>query len=112
MPKLSDNTQSLRLAIQALQNKTAGGEGGTDTSDATAIAEDLTTGKTAYGALGKLVGTNPYEKSTTDQVVSTQADLIAQVTTILQNKAGIGNTETWILTLEDGTEIQKEVIVK
>ena len=38
---------------------------GTDTSDATATAGDILSGKTAYGAAGKLTGTIPSQNATT-----------------------------------------------
>ena len=51
--------------------------GGTNTSDATATADDITIGTTAYTSTGLTTGTNPYVKTETDTEVSTQADLIS-----------------------------------
>lgn len=46
----------------------------------------------------------------TEELVDTQEDLIAQIAAALEGKAG-GTVETWTLTMEDGTEIQKQVVV-
>lgn len=47
-----------------------------------------------------------------DEVLD-QSNLLDQAITALQGKAagGNGTIETWTLTLEDGTEIQKQVVI-
>lgn len=62
-------------------------EGGTNTSDATAIAEEIFAGETAYTADGKVIGT-----FTIDNEISAQDVLISQIQTALQGKASAAPT--------------------
>lgn len=58
------------------------------------IADDLVTGKELINSDGDIVtGTNPYAKAATDTEVATQADLIAQIQTILDSKTSGNNPD-------------------
>lgn len=79
---LQNNNSSLEEIINKLNNMPDAGEGGLDTSDATAIADEIFKDKTAYIAGGKVTGT-----FTIDDELTTQDNLIAQIQNALQNKA-------------------------
>lgn len=99
------------------------GEQGVDTSDATAVAEDIMLNKTAYIADGKVTGS-----FTIDNELTEQNDLISQITTLVNQKAnpsGGGNLETVnfnftsipepgmkILYVDDTMELKQELIDK
>ena len=68
--------------IATLVATKANPQGGTDTSDATAIAEDILSGKTAYVSEGKVIGTFTLEDELTEQ-----NNLISQIATLVQTKA-------------------------
>lgn len=123
----SIDTRNLQNIADAIREKTGKGNtmgvldmpneirsiqgGGLNTSDATASADEIFQGETAYVDGEKITGTFTIENE-----LSTQDDLIAQIQSALEGKAaGGGNNnmtaETWILTLEDGTEVEKEVLL-
>lgn len=58
-------TTAADATFQQLADNIAQIQTGTDTSDATATAGDILSGKTAYGATGKLTGTIPSQNATT-----------------------------------------------
>lgn len=84
MSNISNNTTSLQEILEVLQNKTAGG--GIDTSDATATADDILQGETAYVKGNKVTGS-----FTIDSELNTQDSLIDQIQTALQHKASNSN---------------------
>lgn len=56
------------------------------------IADDLVIGKELIDSTGNIVtGTNPYEKTATDNIVMAEADLITQIQTALKGKSSGSN---------------------
>ena len=94
MSNLNNNTTQLE-ALLAKVNALPEAGGGTDTSDATATADEIFAGETAYTADGKVTGT-----FTIDDELTTQDNLIEQIQTVLQGKAagGGGNITTCTVT--------------
>lgn len=76
----------------------------------TAIAEPIRilmgkTGKMGLDAMAEDLGVAVTE-------VDAQNNLIQQIKTALVDKAAAGTPETWTLTLEDGSTVEKVVYVK
>ena len=84
-----------------------------DLTGDTVTPDSLVVGSVAHGADGEIVnGANPYELEATNTEVGTQTDLIAQISAALVGKAAPGGTtETWTFTMEDGSEVTKDVVV-
>lgn len=89
MSNILNNTTSLQEVLEALQTK-ATPSGGTDTSDATATADDILSGKTAYVKGSKVSGTFTINEELTTQetLLSDQDAKLAELAEILSNKAG------------------------
>lgn len=63
------------------------------TADTLLTSDQLVTGTTAHRADGApVMGTNPYEKNATDELVNDQTDLIAQIKDALDGKAAVSGT--------------------
>ena len=98
-----------KIKLQELLQKANALPEAIDLSQDSVSAETLIEGYTAHDKDGNLIeGVNPYELETTNTTVSQQTDLLGQIKTALEGKAVL-NTETWILTLEDGSTIEKKV---
>lgn len=74
----------MATAIQSIETG-----GGTNTSDATATADEIFAGETAYTADGKVTGTFTIEEELTEQ-----NDLISQIATLVATKANPPSTDT------------------
>lgn len=88
MSNLNNNTAQLE-ALLAKVNALPEASGGTNTSDATAVANEIFSGKTAYTADGKVTGTFTIEEELTEQ-----NDLISQIATLVATKANPPSTDT------------------
>jgi hypothetical protein len=90
MSNLNNNTIQLEALLAKVNALPEAGSGGTDTSDATATADEIFAGETAYTADGKVTGT-----FTIEDELNTQDNLIAQISTLVQQKANPqGGTDT------------------
>lgn len=128
MSNLNNNTTQLEALLAAV-NALPPAESGTDTSDATATADEIFAGETAYTADGKVTGTFTIQEELTEQSglisqitnlvatkitpsggtedldaeLTTQESLISQLGTILDSKAaggsGGGSVETCTVTI-------------
>ena len=96
--ELDTQDDLLTQLTNALENKAIGG-GSTDTSDATATADEIFEGETAYVNGSKVTGTFTIENEMTQQ-----DGLIAQIKTALNGKAGSGTSvETCNLAIYNST---------
>jgi len=90
MSNLNNNTTQLEALLTKVNALPEAGSGGTNTSDATATADEIFAGETAYGADGKVTGTFTIENELTEQ-----NDLISQIATLVTTKANPqGGTDT------------------
>lgn len=84
MSNLKNNTTQLEALLAKVN---ALPEAGTDTADATATADEIFAGETAYTAEGKVTGT-----FTIDNELEAQESLIYQIKSALANKANPSHT--------------------
>lgn len=87
-----DVQAELLVQIAAALEGKAAGSGGTNTSDATAVATEIFEGKTAYVSGGKVTGT-----FTIASELSTQNDLIAQIRNTANNLPNAGGSAAPVL---------------
>lgn len=88
MSNLNNNTAQLELLLQKVNALPEAG-GGIDTSDATATADEIFAGETAYTADGKVTGTFTIAEELTEQ-----NDLISQISALVVTKATPSGTDT------------------
>ncbi len=82
------------------------GSGGTDTSDATATADEIFAGETAYTANGKVTGTFTIENELTEQ-----NDLISQISTLVQSKASYNTLYITTTTPTDDMGVNGDICI-
>lgn len=79
--KLTSNTSSIQLILEAVNNLPNGADDGS-TSDATAVAGEIFAGKTAYARGAKLTGT-----FTIEEELAAQNELLEELAAALEGKA-------------------------
>lgn len=89
MSNLNNNTTQLELLLAKVNELPEADSGGIDTSDATAAADEIFAGETAYTADGKVTGT-----FTIDDELTEQNDLISQISALVATKATQPSTDT------------------
>jgi hypothetical protein len=88
MSNLNNNTAQLEILLAKVNALPEAGSG-TDTSDATATANEIFAGETAYSAKGKITGTFTIENE-----LIAQNDLISQISTLVATKATPSGIDT------------------
>lgn len=92
--ELQNNNIDLNAILGAINALPEAGAGGIDTSDATAIAEDIAEGKTAYVNGKKITGTIPFVNLVTDGKLSTSTNYLEMTSMREINKYIIGDGKT------------------
>jgi hypothetical protein len=87
--ELENNNIDLQSILDTINNLPEAGNGGIDTSDATATANEIFIGETAYVDGNKVTGT-----FTIQNELDTQDDLISQIQAELVGKAGNSGIDT------------------
>lgn len=92
--------EELPTVVQRLEG------GGLNTSDATAVAEDILLDKTAYANGKKITGTFSIDEEIAEQEekIASQDGLIADIVAALEGKAAGGNNEVSMVTIHLGEE--------
>ena len=105
MSNLNNNTTQLELLLAKVNALPEAG-GGTDTSDATATADEIFAGETAYTADGKVTGTFTIEEELTEQ-----NDLISQIAALVQSKTNYNTLYITTTTPSDDMGVNGDICI-